>query len=283
MARQTEAGNRGTHGTRLLRALAEEGRQIFSTAEGREVALRIGVPEGYVGRLLTLMVRNGWLVRLRRGLYATSGVASGAVEVHPFAIATRLVSPSAISHWSALNYHGLTEQVPRVVTAFTPKPVVTPSMRAPNEARRTRHAWEVAGVRYEYVSVKKEHFFGIEEVWVDADSRVPITDPERTALEAFISPRMFGGIGMALGILEEHIQELDADKLVEYASRYGKTSVAKRVGWALERAQVAEPVWSPLLSIPAAGHHALDPTLPRRGFWDSRWMILDNLPRSRGQ
>jgi len=267
---------------RLLRALAEEGRQIFSTREGTDVALRTGVPEGYVGRLLTLMVRNGWLVRLRRGLYATSGVASGAIQVHPFAIATRLVSPSAISHWSALNYHGLTEQVPRVITAFTPKPVVTPSMRAPNDARHTRHAWEVAGVRYEYVSVKKEHFFGIEEVWVDADSRVPITDPERTALEAFVAPRMFGGIGLGLGILEEHLHELDADKLVGYASRYGKTSVVKRVGWALKRAEVPETVLEPLLSLPTTRYHTLDPTLPRRGSCDSRWMILDNLPRSKG-
>jgi predicted transcriptional regulator of viral defense system len=283
MAEQPQAANRGTHGTRLLRALSEEGRRIFSTAEAREVARRTGVPEGYVRELLTYMVRNGWLVRVRRGLYAMSGVASGAVEVHPFAIATRLVSPSAISHWSALNYHGLIEQVPRVVTAFTPKRVVTPSMRLPYRGQRARHAWEVAGIRYEYVSVKKEHFFGIEEVWVDAHSRVPITDPERTALEAFISPRMFGGIGMALAIVEEHIQELGLDKLVEYASRYDKTSVVKRVGWALERAQVPEAVLEPLLSLATTRYHTLDPTLPRRGSCDSRWMILDNLPRSKGQ
>jgi len=283
MAKQPQVRDRGTHAARLLRALAEEGRQVFSTAEAMEIALRIGVPEPYVRQLLALMVRNGWLVRLRRGLYATSGVASGAVEVHPFLIATRLVSPSAISHWSALNYHGLIDQVPRVVTAFTPKRVVTPSMRRRNRNGRARHAWEVVGVRYEYVSVKKEHFFGIEEVWVGENAKVPITDPERTTLEAFISPRVFGGIGTGLAIVENHIQELDAGKLVEYALRYGKTSVAKRVGWALERAQVREPVWAPLLRVPTTRYHTLDPTLPRRGSCDSRWMILDNLPRRRGQ
>ena len=281
MAQESEARERGTQGVRLLRALAEEGRLVFSSTEARESALRIGVPEGYVNGLLGLMVRNGWLTRLRRGLYARSGAAPGEVQVHPFVIATRLVSPSAISHWSALNYHGLTEQVPRVVTAFTPKKVVTPSMRRGNKKRRGRHAWEVGGVRYEYVSVKKEHFFGIEQIWVDENSRVPITDRERTALEAFISPRTFGGIGEGIRIIEAHVHSLDVAKLVQYACRYGKIAPAKRVGWALERAGAEGSVLEPLLRMPAAGYHALDPSRPRGGPRDNRWMLQENLSLGR--
>ena len=267
----------GTHAVRLVRTLANEGLQVFSTSEARDVAARAEIPEGYVRWLLSQMVHNGWLIRLRRGLYAMSGVASGEISVHPFLIATRLVSPSAISHWSALSYHGLTDQVPRVVTAFTPKKVVTPSMRSIDHKGSARHAWEVAGVPYEYVSVKKEHFFGIEQVWVDDKSRVPITDRERTVLETFISPRRFGGIGEALRLSESHAQELQTDRLVEYAIRYGKISVAKRLGWALELAHVDQSVLLPLLKMPATGYHALDPSRPKRGPYNKRWMIQDNL------
>jgi predicted transcriptional regulator of viral defense system len=282
MATDSPTRRTGTHALRLLRALAEEGKLVFSTAEARDVAPRAGVPQGYVRFLLARMVHNGLLTRLRRGLYAASEIAPGQAGVHPFVIATRLVTPSAISHWSALSYHGLTDQVPRVVTAFTPKKVVTPSMRGSHGKGRRRHAWEVAGIRYEYVSVKSEHFFGIEEIWIDEQSRVPITDRERTVLETFISPGVFGGIGEAFSIAHNHVDNLDASKLVRYARQYGTISVAKRLGWALEQAGTRESILQPLLKMRATRYHALDPSRPRRGPCDKRWMIQDNLPMARG-
>lgn len=278
----TNGERRGTHAVRLLRALANEGRLVFSTPEARDLGLRAGIPQGYTPSLLNRMVQAGWLVKLRRGLYAMSTVASGEIGVHPFVIATRLVSPSAISHWSALSHHGLTDQVPRVVTAFTPKKVVTPSMRSADHSGLARHAWKIAGVAYEYVSVRKDHFFGIEQVWVDENSRVPIADRERTVLETFISPRRFGGIGVALRLIESHARQLQLDRLVEYTLRYGKISVAKRLGWALERAHVDESLLVPLLNMPATGYRALDPARPSRGPCDRRWMIQDNLQFRRG-
>lgn len=266
-----------TQGIRLLNALAEEGFFIFSAAEAKAVAVRLGVPKGYLDNLLPYLAESGWLVRLRRGLYARSGILPGDVHVHPFAIAAHLVSPSAVSHWSALNYHGLTEQVPLIITAFTPKKVVTPSMRGSGKKISERHAWEIAGVRYEYVTVKREHFFGIEEVWLDEHFKVPVTDRERTLLETFISVRMFGGIGEALGVLENHIHELDLEKLTAYALRYGKSSVVKRLGWALEQAGAGEGVLAPFLESPVSGYRLLDPTRAAQGPCNKRWMLQENL------
>jgi predicted transcriptional regulator of viral defense system len=150
-------------------------------------------------------------------------------------------------------------------------------MREPKGKMAGKHVWEVDGIRYEYVSVIPDHFFGIEEVWVDGHFRVPITDKERTTLETFISPRQFGGIGESLESLEEHLHELDLEKLVGYAVRYGKASVAKRLGWALERANVSSDPLNPLRDMPIKGFRVLDPTRPRRGTYDKRWMIQNNL------
>ncbi|MCD6183038.1 MAG: type IV toxin-antitoxin system AbiEi family antitoxin domain-containing protein [Thermovirga sp.] len=278
MHQTVEPARSGSHSVRLLKELAEEGLNVFTTSEAKQIAVRSGIPEGYVTNLLMIMVRDGWLKRLRRGMYIRSGPALGDIQIHSFAIATHLVVPSAISHWSALHYHGLTEQVPRVVTAFTPKKVVTPSMRRGHRFNNgKKHAWVINGVRYEYITVKRENFFGIEKIWVDEFSRVPITNCERTVLELFISPRMFGGMGEALGIIENHLPSLAVDKLVEYACRYGKISVAKRLGWVLEQAGASEAVLEPLLKIQALGYHVLDPTRPRRGSCDKRWMIQVNI------
>lgn len=270
------------HGVRLLSRLAEEGRFVFTTEEAREVASKLGIPEGYLRQLLTRLDRSGWITRIRRGLYAGTGKLPGHTDVHPFVIATRLVTPSAVSHWSAMHHHGLTEQIPQAVTAMTPSKVVTPSMRrgAQTSSRPRsgqKHAWEVRCSRYEYVTVKPENFFGIEEVWVDELFSVPIADRERTMLEGFVSPRTFGGMGEVLGILEEHISELDLEKLAAYALRFDKGSVAKRLGWSLEHLGVEDGTLSALLDLPVSGYRLLDPTRPQCGKYDSRWMVQDNI------
>ena len=45
--------------------------------------------------------RNGWIVSLRRGLYALASTVPGVTPAHEFEIAMALVEPAAISHWSA--------------------------------------------------------------------------------------------------------------------------------------------------------------------------------------
>lgn len=271
-------------GVQLLREMASGGHFIFTTKEARVTAEPLGISEAYLRKLLHQLVAGGWLVRLRDGLYAGTGKLSGELDIHPFAIATHLVTPSAISHWSAMSHHGLTEQIPHVVTAFTPKRFMTPSLRTRTRKNTlSKQAWEIKGVRYEYVIVKPEFFFGIEEIWVDQNFKVAVTDKERTMLEGFASPRMFGGMGEVLGILEQHVVELDIKKLVEYALRYGKSSVIKRVGWALEQAGVPPESVAPLAQVPVSGYRVLDPTRARIGPCDSRWMIQNNLTARRAK
>jgi predicted transcriptional regulator of viral defense system len=269
-------------GLRFLREQATLGHFIFTIKEALPVADRLRISEGHLRKLLHQLATGGWLVRLRDGLYAGTGALSGVADIHSFAIANRLVTPSAVSHWSAMSHHGLTEQIPRVVTAFTPKRFMTPSLRnRTKQTDRSKQAWEVEGARYEYVIVKPEFFFGIEELWVDQRFKVSITDKERTMLEGFASPRMFGGIGEVLGILGEHINEFDLKKLVGYAARYGKGAVIKRLGWALEHAGAPAAALAPLAEIPVSGVRVLDPSGPRAGPCDGRWMIQDNLaPRT---
>ncbi len=266
-----------TKGLNLLQVLADQGLFIFTVDEAKTAAASIGFSDNYLSQVLAHLEKSGWIIRLRRGLYAGTGSLPGGVQVHPFAVATRLVEPSAISHWSAMSYHGLTDQIPHIVTAFTPQKVVTPTMRESQGKKAGKHAWDVWGTRYEYVTVIPDHFFGIEDVWVDERFRIPITDKERTILETFVSPRLFGGIGEALATLEEHIHELDLEKLAGYAVRYGKASAIKRLGWALERLDAPSEFVDRLEEIPIKGFRLLDPTRPRRGPYDKRWMIQNNL------
>lgn len=278
MVGKVESSYADSEGLRLVRALLAEGHFVFSTEAAAEVGSALGIRREGLNQILALLNKSGWVSRLRRGLYAISGSLPGGVDVHPFLIAASLVMPSAISHWSALNYQGLSEQVPQVVTAFTTKKVYPPSYRAGKQERSgVKPSFEVLGMRYEYITVKPDFFFGFEEEWIDTNSKVPITDKERCVLEGFISPRYFGGLGIILNILSEHYDELNIERLTGYSLRVRKASVVKRLGWGLEHTGTPESTLAPLRDFPVKGYRLLDPTLPRRGPYDKGWMIQNNM------
>ena len=108
-----------TVGTELVRMLAEIGDRIFTAERAKGLAATLGISPGYIRQALHHLAKSGWIVRLRRGTYALSGAVPGSLPLHEFEIAMALVQPAAISHWSALNYHGLTEQTSRHVFVLT--------------------------------------------------------------------------------------------------------------------------------------------------------------------
>jgi len=282
--RADRSGYSLNRGIALAAHLAESGHYIFTTEDARRAAEEVGLPQSSVAVTLGRLADAGWIMRLKRGLYAGTGRLPGGADVHPFAVATALVRPSAVSHWAALSHHGLTTQVPRVVTVTSPKQVMTPSMRTRgNDGGRSqrRHSWVVGGLSVDFVKVRQDRFFGVEEVWVDQEFRVPIMDPERTVLDLFVNPRAFGGLDMGLATLSEHGESVDLQRLVEYALRFGSKAVSARLGWCLEKLGLRAPGLEHLRSQVGPGLQILDPTRAARGHRDARWCVLDNVtPRS---
>lgn len=262
----------------VLRALAEQGCITFSVEDARATARDLGISDTHLVSLLHRLARFGFVQRLKRGSYALGPGLPGVARAHPFAVAMALVEPCAVSGYAALNHHGLTEQIPRMVTLTTPKRVVTPAMRG--AIRAAPSTWTAAGQTFEIVVVVPAHFFGDEEVWI-GNSRARIFDRERALLDCFALPRRFGGIAEGLGILEEHLHELDVERLVAHAVRYGKIAVAKRVGFALENAGAGSAVTEPLASLPMKGYRPLDPTRSREGRRSAQWGLVVNLAASR--
>lgn len=266
-------------GIRLLDSLLAGGQRIFTTDVARDTAERVGVAPSTTSGLLHQLSRSGWIRRLRRGLYAVDETHRGGPAPHPFALATALVEPSVISHWSALAHHGLTEQIPQIVTASTTRDVVTPRMRRGSTLRHPEPAstWEVGGLAIRYIRVQPDHFWGFDKVWVDELSRVSITDPERTVLDAFVSPDLFGSISEVLGLLDEHLTALKLPRLVSYALRFERDVTIKRVGYALESLGADPDVVRPLRDAPIRGYRLLDPQGPNHGPYISDWHLRDNL------
>ncbi len=264
-----------TAGVRLITVLEGAGADPFTASEAAREGATLGLTRTHIIRLLHLLATGGWITRVKKGIYAINDPVTKAPKAHPFAIGAALVTPSAISHWSALQHWGLTEQIPATVTLSSPKRTSPPTGESSDGAARP--AWVVGGIRYEVVAVSKARFFGVTQVWVNERNQVPIFDRERALLDAFLHFHVFGSLSTALEVLEAHLADIEVDRLVRYAVQLKVAAVVKRVGWALERLKVAPSVLEPLRAYPAKEESPLDPGRPSRGRHNSAWHVIENL------
>jgi len=193
---------------------------------------------------------------------------------HEFEIAMTLVNPAAISHWSALHFHGMTEQSPQRVFITTTQ-VISPVAASKSKGSRRNSGVEINGVIYEFIRTKPDRFFGSKEYWV-GEVKVTITDPERTMIDGLVTPGYFGDWAEVYSSLNTHISKLDLQKMVDYAIRLGEAAVAKRLGWLLERLGADNAILQKLESVPINGYRVMDPSGPRNGHCNKRWMIQEN-------
>jgi predicted transcriptional regulator of viral defense system len=156
-AREYKSGL-GKREASLIAGLAESGKTIFTADDARAVA------GDEVKHLVNGLVRKKWVLPLKRGLYA--------FVVHNFVIASMLVEPYYIGFWSALNYHGLTEQIPRTTFIATTKP---------------RHPIQALDAEYVFVRLTSRKVVGWEDTDIDGH-RVHISTPEKTVADCLDHP-----------------------------------------------------------------------------------------------
>lgn len=252
-----------TIGFELIRKLAEEGLYIFTISQAKNVANMIGMKNAYLNEVLHHLTQLGWLIRIRKGLYSLSSALPGISAVHEFEIAMAIANPAAISHWSALHYHALTEQIPQRVF------ILTASHSVPRNSK-------IDKITYQFIKVKPERYFGIQKFWV-GDTRVMITDPERTLLDGLMKPQYCGDFSEVMHAFEIYLPKLKLDRIINYALKLD-TVVAKRLGWILEHYGVSPSKLKKLATLPIKGYRPLDPTRPKKGPCHQYWFIQENLP-----
>ena len=261
-AKNVRKGLSGTE-SRLLASLSAKGRTIFSL---KDVSAELATSYEYAKVLVNNLTKKKWITVLRRGTYLivplSAGITSEYTE-HEFVIASHLVSPYYIAYWSALNFHGMTEQTPFTVFVATTK-----------RAKDRR----ILDAKYRFVTLSRRKFFGFEPVSIGA-SRINVSDPEKSLVDGLDHPEYCGGISEAAKGLTTGIHKIKLDKMAAYAGEMGNSAIGKRLGFLLETLGLEsdESFLRELRSKVAPGMSALDPTLPRRGRYTSRWNLLINV------
>lgn len=243
-----------------LTRLSSQNRTIITIDDIQDA---IDVPYGEAKKIANNLVHKKWLDRLKSGTYLIVPLAAGETgeyTEHEFVIASHLADPMYISYWSALNYHGLTEQVPVTVFAATTDQVPTR---------------EIHGVTYTFVTLTNAKFFGYETVAVDSH-RANVASVEKTLVDCADHPEHCGGIGeLAKGL---GAADPDQEMLTEYLLRLGNGAAIKRIVYLADLLDVDLAQREDLVDAFTSGYSKLDPTRGDDGRHTSEYRLLLNVP-----
>ena len=240
---------------------------VFSAAEAAEL---LGLSPLRAYDLLSRLVKRGWLVRHRNGVFEVAPLwASPSAPYAPgryAALAGWLTGPYYVGFRSALELLGwLGHPVLNRVW------IAVPGSRHPLRSSVDRITWVV---------LRPDRFdWGLAKHWI-GESALMISDPERTILDCVHLARHAGGITEVASALARAWPDLDRERLAGYVDRLGIEAVRRRLGFLLETVplrgggDLAREIGrgaryrTPVL---------LDPSLPASGEVDRRWGVRLNL------
>ncbi len=171
----------------------------------------------------SLLVKVGWLIRLKKGLYAVvtdiGSLTSGDISI--YTISQALNKDSYVSFESALSYHGMFDQMLSTVGAITFK-----------RARK----YKVKDTDIRFFRIKKKLYFGFTQEKSDI-GLVNIASREKALLDIlyFRSNQYYAGLVWEK--LSEYKRGIDFGLLKQYAKKFN-LDVIRQAGFLLDRLRV---------------------------------------------
>jgi predicted transcriptional regulator of viral defense system len=208
--------------------------------------------------ILSRLEKKGWIERIEKGKYLVIplGTEKGKYTLHEFVLGSYLIDPCIISYWSALNYYGLTEQIPRTVFIQT-------------TSRKKHQEVTVFGITYKIIRIKEEKIFGIEKAWFE-EIQINLTNREKTIIDCLDKPQYAGGIIEVAKALRT--EEYDKKTLVKYAKKINNTGVIRRLGYICDFLKIQIN----LSDIKTRNYLKLDPILPETNELNAKWNLIIN-------
>jgi predicted transcriptional regulator of viral defense system len=244
---------------KVLSSLSYAGKTIFTTKDLKEFTDN---PKN----LLDWLVRKNWILKIKKGTYLIAPLEAGVngaanYTLHNFILASVLVEPYYIAYGSALNHHGLTDQTPSTTYVATTKP---------------RNSKTILDTKIRFVTIPPNKMFGIEETEIE-NKKIKFSSIEKTIIDCLDHPEHCGGIDEIAKALYFAKNDLDPNKLVDFAQKIGNKTVLKRLGYLSEIIDL-EKVLNLLLDHPlSSGYSLLDCSLKKRGSIVEKWKLVINV------
>ncbi len=160
--------------------------------------------------LISKLVRNGWLTRIKRGIYAISDLSSrGYLNLSPYSIANLLEPNSYVSFESALQQYSMFDQL---------------TDRTVSVSLKAHKSVNLSGVEYSFVKTKPEYYFGWQEIQV-GNLTARVATPEKALIDMANFHKSQYSIDLVIEKLLEHKNDLDIARLNEYLARFPAVTI----------------------------------------------------------
>ncbi|MCD7859807.1 MAG: transcriptional regulator [Firmicutes bacterium] len=184
---------------------------LFTYADAKKV---IGTESATVN-LLQTYIQKGYLAKIRRGLYTAINFVDQEPVTNKFAIASALTNTAVVSHHSAFEYYGYSNQVSYDICV---------------SSESKFNSFDFAG--FHYHRVKPDISDGV----IDEAGGVAVTDIERTVLDGISDFENDMGFEELMKCIPA-VPFLNEDKLISYLSQYNKCFLYQKTGFILEHLQ----------------------------------------------
>ncbi|MEE9150443.1 MAG: hypothetical protein V3U20_01250 [Thermoplasmata archaeon] len=217
----------------------------------QQLAVLLDMDIGAAAVKLNRLVNKGVLVRVFRGRYTLP-------STNILAVASGIYHPSYVTLLAAFEHHGTTTQSPRIIDIFNPV-----------YSGQISLIYEPGRYMLRFVKVEAKLIYGYKKIYLDGMAAL-VAEKERAIVDSLLLPG-YVSLDETIACIRSGI---NGKRAIEYAKRTRRQTVMKRLGFLLSTEGIdCSPNDFNGLS---RTYVPLDPALPRRGKYDSKWRLLVN-------
>lgn len=160
--------------------------------------------------LITKLTKDGWLIRIKRGLYTISNLTSrGSLSLSSYLVANLLAEDSYVSFESALQYHNMFDQLMNKITSVSLK---------------THKTVKLNNMEYNFVKTKKKLYFGYEKSLID-NKITRIATAEKALIDIVNFRKSKLAIDVVIEKLLNHKHDLGLNRFNDYLVNFSGTTI----------------------------------------------------------
>ena len=250
---KTKYSNISKKENELLNKILEYKKDIFTI---KDINYLLSYKNKQSYKLIENLVKKKIAFRISKGKYFIDYMYE---TPDLFSIASNIIWPSYISFWFMLSKYGFTEQMPIELIVVT---------------KKSKKTIELKNARISFVKFPTKKFFGYT-----CNENAVFANKEKALIDSLYLSKYAGGISEFFKCLYNSWNEINHKLLIQYAFRMNSKVLLKRLGFLIEQSKlkINNMLIEKLRKNTSNGYSKLDPSLSKKGEYNSRWKLIINV------